>query len=325
MERGGYVVHRIDGAGVRVITWASMRVRLYGVSLKVAPALTLEGLFEHLRTLNESFKYRGLDRRIYVDSVGDYHVALFLTIRDHRITMELQEEDGRLVVKPKEIEEGKQAIDYNLLAVHKTTGRGVYQHYPYSLWLSTVGSILNRQHGEAVAARKGEWIAANGGPSRANHLTANKQYEGAFEMVQMVRPEDLETLISALDRVTAFTIDFEGIEDRQKRFQPFGNLVEATRHRIKFKAKLPGSRVARVITGFVKNEKPKAGKVEGYEDGLRRALDITESMPSTFGEFDFDTVAAEFVPDEFAKFSLLKRMIGTMVDNPSMFETPASS
>src|SRR4051812_37753029 len=90
-----------------------MLVRLFGVSVKVAPTMTVSDLFEQLNSgQGQLSNFRGFDRLYHVDKVGDYHTALFLTARDHRVLLTMRDNGGILEVTRQEIEAGTHLVDF---------------------------------------------------------------------------------------------------------------------------------------------------------------------------------------------------------------------
>src|SRR4051812_10140332 len=112
-----------------------MQVRLLGVSMTVSPELSVADVFDELAKHNgEDIDYYGSKRRIWVSVKSGCHVALVLTIRNQRRWMQMREEDdGEIVIEPRDIDEGKHMVDFNYLALHAKSGRGLYLHYPSSV------------------------------------------------------------------------------------------------------------------------------------------------------------------------------------------------
>jgi hypothetical protein len=301
-----------------------MIVRFFAVALGLGEDLTVADLFEQLeKSAGKEFQHRGHTRIMHTDKVGAYHVAVFLTVSDHKTLMKIRREGGRYTVKPDKIEDGSDMVDFNFLAVHKTTGRGLYQHYRGSLSIPFLTNVLSRQHVAMVNARRAEWIESQTGAATTLLKKSRNLHKGQLSLRNIVRMDDFGELVKRLDEVTAFQVDLLGISDQADEFQPLATHVKATRYRLTFKSKVSGETVASKIKSFVKKEKPHGGRVEGREDGLDTVFDIHEQPASIFATHDFDEVAKEFLPHEFAKAALLKELVRTCIENKSVLERPS--
>lgn len=297
-----------------------MLVRLFGVRFHLAQGLTVEELFEQLQQIDgEQFRSGGQQRIAYSDTVGDYCVALFLTIKDNRRWMEMTKTGKKVRVNPREVAAGKSLVDFNFLAVHKTSGRGLFQHYHGSLSIPKLRSIFWNQHRILVSVKRAEWMEVNDGTVNAS----KKQHKGEFVLAQIMRDEDMPVLLKRLSLVKSLTLDFDGLKDSPGGFGPLGQFVKSSRYKVNFEANIKGRAVADKIVGIwakKDQEQIKAARVEGQEGDEERTYDLEEDFaPTTYGQFDFDTIAEPFDSDDFTTAPLLKQMMARMDKDPSTF------
>jgi len=286
--------------------------------------LTVTDLFDHMRAEvhGTTFEVSGHDRTVLVDRVGDVHVALFLTVRDHRRWMEMHRKGGKIVLEAKEVEAGKHPVDVNFLAIDAKTGRGLYRAYRGAMNIPTLGRTIARSHNALVKKRRQAWIDA----AVANEEGKTKAAKAAaksmpFDIVvaQMILTEDLPALLNRLTHVESFQVDLEGISDKAPEFQPLSSSVEATRYKLKFKRHLQAKTIVHRILNFLKKEKPKKGQINGHEDGERRSYDISEIPATVFGEEDYSTSVLTFEPEQFVRAPPTRAMLRTMSNHPTVF------
>ncbi len=139
-----------------------MLVRFLGVALVLAEGLTVADLFAELKkTDGKEFPHRGASRLMQTDKVGAYHVAVIVSVKDHQTMMRLRRDGLNWTVKPDAKQPGADLVDFNFMALHEATGRGLYQHYRGSLSTPFLSNILARAQVRLVNERRDEWVAAN--------------------------------------------------------------------------------------------------------------------------------------------------------------------
>lgn len=302
-----------------------MLVRLYGVKLTLGEDLTIPDLWEYMELIDGNpFPYGGLERIAYFDTIGKYCVALFLSIKDQRKWMEMSRAGGKHVkVVPRDVEEGKSLVDFNFLALHAESGRGLYQHYRGSLAIPKLSSIFWTQNQNLATHKRKEWLEENG-ETAANEKKAKKMFLGHGSLATIIRDEDMPELLRRLSEIDSFSVDFLGLKDEAGDFEGLGRYIKASRYKLKFSPEVKGRSVAERIMSFWnknrENDKVLAGRVEGKEGKEHVVYDLSDLPPSTYGQFNFDNVADPFDSDDFTNAPLLKQLLRIMKDNKSSFE-----
>lgn len=305
-----------------------MLVRMLAVKFLMADNITVAEVFDELALEHGvGFPYGGHFRRMYVNRIGDVHVALFLTVKDQRTWMEMHEaDDGSVTIEPQEVAAGRNLIDFNFLAIRDDTGKGLYQHYRGSQAVATLQNVIASRHKQVVKRRRDELIASGEGSVTARQKAARKTFDGAFSIAQMVREAELEDLLQELDEIRSFQVDIEGIADNPPTFRPLGSFVEETRYRLKFKPDLAKDQLISKVVALVHQRRPKAGRVEGRVGDESRVYDIYTHPATVIAEHDYDAVAATaFTSAGFADASILQGMLTDMASNPSMFARAADA
>lgn len=313
-----------------------MLVRFLGLQVVLGEDLTVGDLFAKLKKSDgKMFDHYNSQREMHTDKVGSYHVAVVVSIKDHQTLMRRRREGNHWTVKPDEAQPDAEMVDFNFLALHERTGRGLYQHYRGSLSTRLLENILARRHNEMINERRGEWIKTRIGSAAQTTLAqeSRKLHKGQLHINPIIRQEDLGSLIKSLDEVTALQVDFVGISDDAKTFQPLSPQVKSSRTRFSFKPNVAGPSIAGKLLKLVGRDRDghravpeiEGGRVEGVQNGIEVAIDFDSLPIPVFATYDFDQTASEFRPDDFTKAYLLKELVKVCNDNKAIFERPARS
>jgi hypothetical protein len=232
-----------------------------------------------------------------------------------------EDDDGEIIIEPRDIDDDKAMVDFNYLALNKGSGRGLYLHYQNSVSTFSLSNLIAPTHKALLTNAREAWLAA-AGRTRKNVKKANERFENIFELSPIVQEKDLPALLKELDTIGSLQFEFAGVVDKAGLFNPLRKHVKIARYKVNFEPKLAANKVADPILAEIKKHKPKTGRIVGTEGGERRSFEI-DALPTTvFGRLEYDQVSAvEIKPSSFEDAKQLKEMTGIINDpgNKSMF------
>ncbi|WP_147468478.1 hypothetical protein [Corallococcus interemptor] len=309
-----------------------MLVRLFGFSLDCGQGITLDEFINELQTqTGRTEGIAGYNRIIYsktkTSSGEKYQVGLLLTIKDQRRYCELQRNGKTFSISVREIEEGRNLIDFNYFIINHKTGRGLYQHYFNSCALSRFTSFCSKIYEDLRDRKISEKIQEAGGDTIAESQkrAIRKDFKGSLASQQMVRPGELDELINELEKIKSFEFDLAVVEADPQMFQPVQNFIKKRKFKLSFDQEQgPINRLRRGILQIVEAQNPDKGSITGEDaTGEERILKLTNNF-SSFGDYEFDDIAREmrFDLEDFDKSDMIKRMLKTIGQQRDVFDAP---
>jgi len=305
-----------------------MKAQLLGFVWTMGKGITVAEFFAHLATLKgKPERFSEHDRLLYVGTRGDYHVGLFLKLKDQRRSAEIARSGTAFRVTVRELEEGTNLIDFNFFILHKQTGRGVYQHYHQSCSLNQFGIFCSNHYDELKKSKIATAHAANGPslPSEDQKKRADRAFKGSLTWENMVRKEALSKLLRELDRIKFFDFTLTTIEDNDALVRPLKAYAKKNRRIVRFGSN--GSGLIPAIVGIAQRSGITGGRVGGVDAENRERVFRLIENPDTFGEYEYDELANDTVLNlaNVEQSPFFERMLGIVTGSAEMkaiFETP---
>lgn len=303
-----------------------MKAKLIGFEWQFGHGVALDQLVTKLRSLrDEKVKLGSYDRLVYVCKVDSYHAGLFLTVKDQRKFAEVAAEGGRYQISVRDVEEGKNVVDFNFFAIHERTCRGVYLHYHQSCSLNQFSYFCKRVYNELKLELIAQAIEEAGGDNalEADIKLAKRKFRGSLKWATMVRQENLPQLLDELDRIRSFSFDFFAVGANIPVFTPYDDTARRMSHRVSFKSGLSLHRIKQAILRSIREGNLGRGRVEGKAGEIDRVIKLTDN-PDCFAEYDHDHIADQMDVDlgDLASSWGVQQLISVAKRNPALFETP---
>jgi len=187
-----------------------MRVNLQGVKWTLGKGVTADDVLKQLRTHHGRIvKFNNCDRLIYVEEDDSYYYMLFLTIKDQRKVCEITTA-GEITISIRELEQGKNLVDFNFVVLKKTTLRGIYQYYYHSCSLNQFCIFCMKEYNVVRDKKRKQEMRIQGGqnPSAKVAKQVNAKFKGTLEWEVMLRPETFDNLVRELSQLNEFHVTF---------------------------------------------------------------------------------------------------------------------
>lgn len=188
--------------------------------------------------------------------------------------------------------DGESLMEFNYFVIHKSSFRGMYQHYHQSCSINQFGLFLKDRFDGMRDFQIGKAINNQASDKEAKKKTnkLKKEY-GEFLLSVSVRPESLQTLMMELKRVSAFDYDVHTIEAKERDFTPAPDCAKRVHKHVVYDRKSALKSVTDGIISFINTRDIKNGRIKGYDpEGVETIIKISEN-PDFYGEYEFDTVA----------------------------------
>lgn len=298
-----------------------MKIKLLGINFKLGSGISLSDLFKYIaKTEASPIEVGNYGRFLYIGERDDCHVGLLITTKNHKKFLEFKQDKVNAKLEARDVSEGAKFAEFNFFAIHKRTGRGIYQYYHHSCSLNTFG-IICRQYYEKLKIEKiAEALEQCAEITPKNEKAIKKRFAGKLDWEIVVRPEAFDTLIERLKSIKAVTLSLSTLAYERTAFTPLSRVAKNMTQRYSFAAK---SSVATLIDGIrsvIQNSSVDGAKVEGVDcDGLDQVIKLVNT-PDFFGEFDFDGVAGTMTisPQNFIDSQFLKEIIKVTKSAPAL-------
>lgn len=305
-----------------------MKVRFLGIGFEHGDGVSIDELLYNLTSNNGAkTKLGSFDRQCYLKALdgrnSNYIVGLLVTIKDHKKFCELQNSDGKFIVKVSTVNANSNLMDFNFFAINKTNGQCLYQHYHNSCSSSQFAQFLQSNYKRLQAFKAEADKSAIEDITKKQTIDINKKYKKGLSWGLMVRPENFDALLAEMETIRDFQMDFEALHVPEPDFAPLKNMVKKERRKISFVADTKASLVSQAIAKIIKNEEITEGKITGRgPDGLEKVIHILDN-PDNFGEYDYDDVAGKINAldvDDFYKNWVITELLNQMKRHDYIFE-----
>ncbi|OWY71605.1 hypothetical protein B7486_07930 [cyanobacterium TDX16] len=290
--------------------------------------ISADEFFDHLKDLKDKpIPFGGFDRLIYVGSREDYFIGLFIKLKDQRRSAEIIQDGGQFTVTVRELEEGKNLIDFNFFVINKSTMRGLYQHYHQSCSLNQFGIFCARQYDDLRDSKIEEEVKSIGDNiSASQRRQIQSRFKGSLTWQNMVRSEALEQLLEELDIIKYFDFTLATIDDNDSLLTPLSPYAKRNRRIVRFKSVQKG--LAGTLVSLVKSKRITVGKIGGVDAEKRERVFRLIENPGKFGEYEYDDLANETVlnlkdVDSSPFFDEMLDIIQDDAELKAIFESPA--
>lgn len=280
-----------------------------------------------------NFLYQGQERRLYGKLQGDYIRGLLITVRGGRRFTELVSDDeGGLTVDFRDLDRGRQLMDFNFFVANCRSGFGLYQHYHQSVSLGSFGNILNsrfrRMAAEHANKKCAELVAREGARKRGikkRQSEIRRRYDGGLLTAPYVREEEFEQLVGEFASIFELKVSLATITTIEPWLKPYADESQAEVRIFRFDR----SRSAEALYGALGALSQHRDKIERAvvtgEDaegrGMRLSLDYGDNLAVAF-QLDYDELAGtmRFPVSEFADNPFVHRLEQHARQNTAVFE-----
>jgi hypothetical protein len=268
-----------------------MKVKSHGFRLQPVGEATIGQLADRLtRRSGEEFTFRQMERRLYC-SVTTAHsevfaVGLFLTIRDHKRFLQLQNDRGTLTVKVSELDDQTSPFDFNFFIIHTATGSGLYSSYYSSCSLPMFHSFLRDQY-----LRTLKELEDGTAISEKERVRQSKKRNLQLQIFH--RRDSFEDAVRQLAEVKLFEYDILTPASMATELQPISSKLKLERRQVRFEAGLTGDSFLSHIKSLIPANplNSQRFRVVGEDtSGDRVPIDLV-APPDHFSEDEFDDLA----------------------------------
>lgn len=303
----------------------AMKAKVMGFEWQLGTGISLGNLFHRLTSLrDQKILFGDHERLVYVCDREGYHAGLFLTIKDQRKFAEVQKSGGKYEISVRDIEQGKNVVDFNFFAIHQLTRRGVYLHYHQSCSLGQFTGFCKDQYDTLKDELIQHAITDEGASSEGQRDKIKRRFKGSLKYETMVRQESIQALLQELGKIRSFEFDFLNVVAHQPVFTPYDGTARRVSHKVSFKKNGRLGAIRQAILGSISAGGLENGRVEGRDlQGVERIIKLTDN-PDYFAEYEHDIVAGnmEFDLDKLSEAWAVNRIVEIAKNRKGLFETP---
>lgn len=302
-----------------------MKVRLFGFSLQAGHSNTpLQSLYDHLDLRSgEVDDTRANERLIYFSKDADpvFARGLIVTVKDQRRFLKLINESGRLVINVENLKGLDKLMEFNFFVVNKSNGIGLYQHYFQSCSLGVFFEYLADRYRAISQSKVNSAIQKmheDGTHSKHKEMALRRSHRGGLSAARLLHKEGLASILSMFQRIKSFEYEFAELEAIRSVAQPLSKYVKRRKEVVYFEPKFAVNSIAQAIGKAVNIIRPVTGRVHAEDaDGVAVSVQL-EDIPESFGERDYDEIAAQLHHLDTAKFAshLAFRQLQEVCDAP---------
>lgn len=309
-----------------------MLVRFVGFDLTPADSYPLDDFMRDLAARPISWSEdNGPGRFLFIDDQTDdnYYLGLVVTVKDQRRFCQLQENGtDALEIVVNEPDQTKRLMEFNFFVVNRVTNIGLYQHYHQSCSLREGMKVLGQLYRTYLQGYRDVYVTKlvdEGASQHRAESVARNHYKGSLKYTQLISPADLETMLDELSNISSLELEYSTLRVDQTAYTQLSDFAKKETHKVVFNRQIgTGKRLVDAIMSSINSTKPDSGRVTGTdESGWERIIRI-DSNPYTFGEFDFDEVAANIHQLNIRQFGnswVVNQLLGICRERQELFET----
>lgn len=309
-----------------------MIVRFVGFNLTPADSYSIDQFMHDLAARPISWSdENGPGRFLFIDnqSDDDYYLGLVATVKDQRRFCQLQENGtDALEIVVNEPDQTKRLMEFNFFVVNRITNIGLYQHYHQSCSLREGMKVLGQHYRDYLQGYREAHVTKLVGEGVSQHRAesaARNHYKGSLKYTQLISPADLETMLDELSNISSLELEYSTLRVQQTAYTQLSNFAKKETHKVVFNRQNGvGKRLIDAIMSSINAKSPDSGRVIGTdESGWERIIRI-DSNPYTFGEFDFDEVAAKIHQlniKQFGQSWVVGQLLSICRERQELFET----
>lgn len=303
-----------------------MKARLMGFEWHLGQGITLSALMARLHGLRDTkVDFRNYDRLLYICESGDYFTGLFLTVKDQRKFAEVESNGRTYHISVRDIERGKNVVDFNFFIIHKRTCRGLYLYYHQSCSLNQFSYFCKHEYDKLKDMLISEAATEAGGVSASAAIVKRikREFKGSLMCKTMVRRESVPQLLDELDMIKTFEFDFFAVQANMPVFTPYDGTAKRMSHRISFKPDIPLHRRKQSILASITAGRLSHGRIEGRTGDLDRVIRLIDN-PDCFATYDHDYVADHMRVDldSLASSWGVAQLLAVARQHQAVFEAP---
>lgn len=264
-----------------------MNVRTYGFEWIVGAGTTLTNFLNYLKSENGVEKDNEI---LAVVEHSDYWAGVLITIKNRRAYFQYKKRGEGFRVSVQKLEEGTSIVDLNFFIINSDTGKGLYQHYFHSAYLSTFGNIC--------AHRYLSFKTING-------------LKGRLHQNILVKPDTIEKYAQQLAQIKKVEVEFVSATYSEREFRPVAATATRVVHTAIFDHRWEHNprEIKRAVVDFFNKQKEKLSKAKVIgKDG--NGLETTYRLvndPDVFLEYDYEDFIKDLTLDTDNLEAALKR------------------
>lgn len=300
-----------------------MHSKLLGVQVKVNPKIPLADFLAHLAAQSPWLKLPGgANRYFHGAMLNDYLVGLVVTKKANKTLLEVRPEQETFSLTPRSATPGSDWADFNVLVLHKATGRGLYLVHRGSCSTTSLHYVLSELYKKYRDDRIAVLTSLEA--DKAKHRALIKSFEGRLEFDIFVKPESFAEVIAQCKRVKSVRLKIATLKITEPIFAPLAKRAKNHFQEFTFAATTPLSDIVEGVVDAAVNELVLGGSaVTVGPDGLDGTVRFDKNLDN-FGIYDLDTLAdlfENFDPDKFVESTIVERITKVMIHHKQLFET----
>lgn len=250
-----------------------MNVKVYGFEWIVGSDTTLTDFLNYLKSENGVEKENEV---IGVIDLGAYWAGVLITIKNRRAYFQYTKSGKDFKVSVRKLEAGTSIVDLNFFILNASTGKGLYQHYHHSPYLSTFAHTFAQRY-----------------------LSFKTIYglKGRLKQNILFKPDSIEKYAERMAVIKKVEVEFVSATYSEREFTPVA--VHATRvvHKAVFDQRWEQNprAIKKAVVDFFKSQKDKLSRatVRGIDgNGIEVNYKLLND-PDVYLEYNYD----EFIKD----------------------------
>jgi hypothetical protein len=307
-----------------------VKAQLIGFIWQLGQGIAIDDFFAHLAVLKDRRERFGdYDRLLYVGQLEDYHVGLFLKLKDQRRFTEITDSGGQFKITVRSLDQGNNLCDFNFFMINKKTCRGLYQYYHQSCSFNQFSIFCAQQYEGLKQSRIEADLGHVGGDgaSPRDKRRVNKTYKGSLTWENIVKQESLKQLLEELEQIKFFDFNIATIDESDPWMTPLKRFVKKNRRIVRFKAAQVG--LVNAIIETIQNRQITTGRVGGTDAEKRERVYRLIENPDKFAEFEYEDIADETTLNvaEVERSPFFEEMLRVVNSDPgvkAIFESPVN-
>ena len=250
-----------------------MNVKVYCFEWAVGSDTSVKDFLNYLKSEN------GIEKDNVILAVvehGEYWAGVLITIKNRRAYFQFQKRGEGFQVSVRKLEEGTSIVDLNFFILHPDTGKGLYQHYHHSAYLSTF-----------------EHICAH----RYVLFKTIYRLKGRLKQAILLKPDSIEHYAEKMKLIKKVVVEFTSATYSEQEFRPVA--AEATRvvHKAVFDQRWQQNprAIKQAVVDFFRKQKEKLNRatVTGIDgNGVEVNYKLLND-PDVYLEYNYD----DFIQD----------------------------
>ncbi|MFP4672006.1 MAG: hypothetical protein ACLFMR_05505 [Desulfohalobiaceae bacterium] len=265
-----------------------MKVKIHPFEWNTTNSVELRDFFNYIKN-NGPIKKENKICALAKLEAKNYWAGLILTARCANAFCKLTEDDKGFKLTHEELEQNSNLAEFNFFIINDNTGRGLYQHYYQSPFISTATRTFKSIFKDLCNEnKKNEMENYNNDSKKIKKI--NKKYNGTLKYTILLTPETFEKRISELKRAKSFSFEFTTIKPEERKFCPASGLANRVSHNVFFSKDTNWSETINAIRETLNKNPLKRGKVNGIDQLDEDVVIKYNNCYEVLDKYEFDDI-----------------------------------